>query len=144
MAELILTFDLARAQMISDNDRLHWAVEARRVTYLRRLSALQKRSRAGDLHMPLAQCVATWQAPTRRAFDSANWNPTVKALVDGVCTGPTKRRWPSALLPDDDNAHLVGPDPRFDPELTGTGKYRVTLTFTELAELPAVAPACPI
>lgn len=49
--------------------------------------------------------VTYWVHPTtNRRRDVGNWYPTIKACLDGIVD--------SKILPDDDDAHVIGPDPR--------------------------------
>lgn len=114
-----------KAQWINANHRMHWAPKA----------ALTKNWRAraralAQVHkLPLmtrAHITATVHKTTGRAYDVANLYPTIKAVVDGLVTD-------YGLLPDDDNAHLTGPDMR-------AGEKRdvacIVLTITPLPNGP--------
>jgi hypothetical protein len=60
--------------------------------------------------------------PTNRAYDAHNLLPTLKAAIDGLVD--------YGLIPDDTNAHLIGPDLRQG----GKGDPAIVLTITELEE----------
>ena len=60
--------------------------------------------------------------------DPANAYPAVKALIDGLVD--------AGVLPDDDAAHLDGPDMRLgdpDPRLP-TGHHRLTVNITDTTD----------
>ncbi len=61
-----------------------------------------------------------------RRHDAGNWYPTAKACVDGMID--------AGLLPDDADAHLVGPDMRPHPDVS-----RVPTIVFEIRDLEAVA-----
>lgn len=71
-------------QMINANDRLHYRVKQDIAAYLRELG----RQLCPDIDKPYDennQCHVTIyvHAPTGRLQDPANWNPTVKPILDG-------------------------------------------------------------
>ncbi|MGH3503177.1 MAG: hypothetical protein ACRDQA_20120, partial [Nocardioidaceae bacterium] len=74
-------------------------------------------------HLQRAHIVAVYQPPDRRRRDPANLYPAVKACVDGLVD--------ARVLPDDDAAHVVGPDMRLAPIARGG---RLTLHITDLTE----------
>lgn len=123
MSTTVLTF--ARRDLISDNDRLHYHAKARLIKRLRERAVIAWRM-AGSPKLDRARLDYTVSLPTRRAFDAANWAPTIKALVDGmVHPAPGVR----GILPDDDNTHLSGPYPHAaDPT---PGRYTITLEWSE-------------
>lgn len=110
--------------MLNLNQRMHWAKKAaltkhwRRLTYVNAMAADLPRN-LGRVHV-----VAHVTKPTSRAYDVHNLLPTLKAAIDGLVD--------YGLIPDDTNAHLVGPDLREG----GKGTLGVTLTITELTETP--------
>ena len=68
-----------------------------------------------------AQVDGIYEPPDRRRRDSSNWNPTYKAMVDGLVD--------AGVLEDDDHTRLVGPIPHIgDPHPKG----RIVLVITEL------------
>lgn len=79
---------------------------------------------AADLprNLGLVHIVAHVIKPTNRAYDAHNLAPTVKAAIDGLVD--------YGLIPDDTNAHLIGPDLRQG----GKGDPAIVLTITELEE----------
>ncbi|WP_087507907.1 hypothetical protein [Cellulomonas iranensis] len=130
---LVVVVDVHRAHLLSANHRGHWSVRRSVSRVLRDTAALELRRAIGPVSPPSA--VRPWMTrahvlvevawPTRRRRDVANVAPTVKALVDGLVTD-------GHLLPDDDDAHLIGPDLRSAPHLSGTpGMTRFTFRIEE-------------
>lgn len=90
-------------ELLNANDRNHWARHHRVTRHLRYTAAWLTRSQ----HIPAlgrAHIVAVYEPPDRRRRDPANLYPSVKACVDGLVD--------AGVLPDDDAAHLEGPDMR--------------------------------
>ncbi|TMS00128.1 hypothetical protein [Nonomuraea basaltis] len=91
----------AGVKLLNANDRLHWAAEARITKDLRTLGHVLA-LKAKIPHLERAHIVCVYQPPDRRARDSANLHPTVKALVDGMVSD-------AKILPDDSSRYLSGP-----------------------------------
>lgn len=70
-------------QMISTNDRLHHHTKAQLTQYLRQLAGLETPTTQFSPERPCRVIINVW-SPTRRTMDPPNWNPTVKALLDGL------------------------------------------------------------
>lgn len=133
MSSLTLVIEAPRRLILNSNDRLHHMDRWRRTQHLRQLAAAAKLDQAPDLRMAQATCRCLVTYPRRNKADVGNYYPSVKAIVDGIASGP-RGRWEWALLPDDDDRHLAGP--YLDPtpgETTGNGLYRFTITFEEKA-----------
>lgn len=107
-------------QWLNSNHRTHWAVRSKRTKAWRKTAGLV--ALAADLGTRDHIHVTAWiHKETRRRYDAANLHPTVKACIDGCVD--------AGVIPDDDNAHLTGPDLRMGearPDQPG-----VTLTITE-------------
>lgn len=114
-----------RAEALNANGRVHWAVRKARTKVLRDKGHVA----AIAAHVPpmtRAHLVITVTWPDRRRRDVANLAPTIKALVDGMVQG-------AHVLPDDDDTHLVGPDLRVAPGLSGTKRLALLrFDWTEL------------
>jgi len=111
----------AGMELLNANDRDgHWA-RRRRVTAALRESAgwLARCQRIPPLSR--AHVLAVYEPPDRRRRDAANLYPSVKACVDGLID--------AGMLPDDDSAHLDGPDMRIGGTCRGG---RLVLYVTEL------------
>lgn len=107
----VLRLNVPAAQLLTANQRYHWAEQSRRVKALKLLAQYGTRSylnRGLWSPVPAADITVHLRWPDRRRRDPANWAPTGKALVDGVVA--------AGLLPDDDWRHVTGPDIRIDME----------------------------
>lgn len=110
-----VTIQLAQADILTSNQRLHWAKRAKATKRLRETG----RDAAVFLTpVQRAHITVTVGWPDRRRRDVTNIQPTIKGLVDGMVD--------AGLLPDDSDAHLVGPDLR--AHVAGV-KGHVLLTF---------------
>lgn len=103
-------FTLVIKQTINANDRLHHHAKAKLTADLRRRgAAMWAQARAlGVEPMERAEVTAWVTWPDARRRDDANLYPTVKALIDGMTSGPNHKRageW-VGILPDDDAKHL--------------------------------------
>jgi hypothetical protein len=87
----------------SANARLHWAERARR-TRLWRNGANIRAQAARIPWLDRAHVVVEWLPPDKRRRDPGNLAPAAKAICDGLVD--------AGVLPDDDAAHLTGPDLR--------------------------------
>ena len=110
-------------EWINANHRTHWAVTGRRVVSWRGAAKLHARR----VHLPVglgrARVECAFQFTDARRRDVGNLAPTAKAIVDGLVD--------YGLLPDDDDAHLIGPDLRRGPK-SPDGIGLVVVTVTEL------------
>ena len=110
------------ADRVSENDRDHWRVKARRMKTIRLIGHLTARGRAP---MQRAELVARIGWPDRRDRDAHNIMPTLKAAIDGIVKD-------AGLLVDDNDRYLTGPDLR--PYLLGErGWVTIDLIFTEVS-----------
>lgn len=101
-----------RYEAINANHRGRWSRIAR-TRILRDKSAVMHRLAVWATHWiePHAHLTITVSWPNHHRRDVANLMPTFKALIDGAID--------AHVLPDDDDTHLVGPDLRVTPELSG-------------------------
>lgn len=86
---------------LTANQRLHHHPKAERTRNWRLRTALLARRLEP---MPHAHVTYWIHATSNRRRDVANYYPTIKACLDGVVD--------AGVLPDDDDRHVVGPDPR--------------------------------
>ena len=103
------------------------AQKARRTRALRVRAALAARA-ARIPPMARARITVHVHGRTRARTDPANAYPTIKACVDGLVD--------AGVLPDDDAAHLDGPDMRLGdpiPHLP-TGHHRLTVDITNTTD----------
>ena len=89
----------ARLELVSANDRLHWAVRNRRGQQLRKAAwALARQARIPLLER--AVITAEYQPPLiSRLRDADNLAPSVKYLIDGLVD--------AGVLPDDNARHVT-------------------------------------
>ena len=115
-------------EMITSNDRLHFAVKAKMTAYLRYLASLEVK-RQFDKFKPVFNktlfdkkhpcgVTITVLSPTNRRFDADNVQPTAKALMDGMT---------DAGLWTDDNNKVVKFTKYQYGGLSGTDKFRLIL-----------------
>lgn len=88
---------------ITSNRRFHWREKAR-LTRMWRTAAYLGARRAGIPHLERAHITAHVHRMRGGRFDPTNWADTAKAALDGVVD--------AGVLPDDDHAHVTGPDMR--------------------------------
>lgn len=131
-------FTLPLSQIISDNRRYHHHARARltRDLRLRGTAAWGHALSCGVQPMQKAHVTAWFTWPDARRRDDANYNRTLKALIDGLVAGLPNRPHKIGLLPDDDAEHLIGPDPRragVDRKLAKpVQQVRIELAFQEV------------
>ena len=105
-----MTVTVHATNLLTANQRLHHHRRAEITRILRGSAAsnavVQEVGRFDRAHVVVT---VTW--PDRRRRDVLNIAPTVKALIDGMTD--------AGCWPDDDDAHLVGPDFRVSGELSG-------------------------
>lgn len=117
-------------QMISANDRLHFAVKMNLTKYLRDLSYHQVDN---ELHLKCpvfsethpCNVVITIHPPTNRRMDPPNWYPTIKALIDGMT---------DAKLWDDDNREVIRAMTFICGNKTEDKKYHVSIGIESVAD----------
>lgn len=116
---------LPRAAALTANQRPNWRKKAALTRDLR-TRGRHAWNTSGLAAMDRAHLVVTLAWHDARRRDAGNWSPTVKALIDGMVTD-------AGALPDDDNAHLIGPDMRgeVDPAVK-PGTIRLTFDWRPL------------
>lgn len=122
-----LLFDIPKDMWLTENGahgHNHWAVSGKRrkLRATARATAPQGVRFDGKVHV-----TAYVQYPTNQRADPGNAIPTVKPLLDGLTD--------AGLWADDDSTHLVGPDMRREPGVTGTrGLHRIRLVIEEIED----------
>lgn len=107
--------------LLNSNDRDgHWARRQRITTGLRQIAGWMA---VAQEIPPLqrAHILAVYEPPDRRKRDAGNLYPSFKACIDGMVD--------AGVLPDDDAAHLDGPDPRLGEKYP---RGRIVLHITEV------------
>lgn len=118
-----LTIPKKNLEWITANQRLFWRVRSTRTKAWRTTTATIART-SGIPRMERAWIVAELSFGDSRRRDPNNWNPTVKACVDGLVD--------AGMFPDDDHKHITGPDLRFgDVVKRGSEYVRLLIYPTE-------------
>ena len=117
----------APCDLLNANQRMHWAKKAR-LTRDWRWTAHRRAQQASLSPLARAHITVTLSFPDRRRRDVNNYQPTAKAIVDGLVD--------AGVLPDDSDAYLVGPDMRAG-ERSSEGWVVVTVTIEALSEAAA-------
>ncbi|TMR06379.1 hypothetical protein ETD86_52835 [Nonomuraea turkmeniaca] len=108
----------AGMKVLNANHRLHWRTAAKITKAFRETAwLLLLQQKIPTIERAYVQGV--YCPPDRRVRDPANLQPTYKAIIDGLIA-PSKEgrkqqlagRLRFGLLRDDDDKHLLGPDPR--------------------------------
>lgn len=96
------TLPIARANLLTANDKLHWARRASLTKQLRRWGYFLGREGRGVECLRLARARVVFEVayPDRRRRDRHNLAPTIKAVLDGLID--------AGLLPDDSDGYLDG------------------------------------
>lgn len=115
-----LTFD-PPAAWINANHRLHHQAKAKLTKAWRAAACEAVNDGFNPVHYDRAHITVAYRFPDNRRRDVQNLQPTSKAIVDGLVD--------ANLIPDDDDAHIVGPDNRRERP---NGTPRVTVTIQEL------------
>lgn len=119
--------------LLTANQRLHHQQRARATRVLRHAGCVNAHA-AGIPRHERAHVTVTVAWPDRRRRDVLNIAPTVKALIDGMTD--------AGCWPDDDDAHLIGPDFRVSPDRSGLkGVTRLTFTIADATHRPGEEPA---
>lgn len=106
---LVLTISAPDVPLTA-NDRMHFRRKAEATRNWRLRAALLARREEPMQRAHVTYYVSHGDQHNRRR-DAANWYPTVKAALDGCVD--------AGLLADDDDRHIVGPDPRLGPVTQG-------------------------
>ena len=105
---------------ISANDRLHWAVKAKRVREIRTIAACYTRGHTAPTPAHLDVLIHRPKGGALR--DAENAAPTVKAALDG-CRD-------SGVIPEDDRRTIVAVTYRIAPKNRTDSNYLFEFTFT--------------
>lgn len=93
-----ITITLPHMPYLNSNQRLHWATKARKTRAIREAATLITRNLHQD-PMEAVEITAVVHPKTARRFDPHNFQPTVKAAIDGIVD--------AQLIADDDATRLV-------------------------------------
>jgi crossover junction endodeoxyribonuclease RusA len=92
---------------ITANQRSGWHARARATKQWREIAAWRAFRDLSGVRVQRARVVCELRFDSKRRRDPANWAPTAKAVIDGLVD--------AGVFPDDDSAHVVGPDMRLGP-----------------------------
>lgn len=95
---MVWVLDIPPGDLLNANERVHWAVRARRTRDLKRDAYVVAMSR-GVPRMDRIRVVGVVHPPDRRRRDPHNLYPTLKAYIDGIVQ--------AGVIVDDDAEHLV-------------------------------------
>lgn len=107
----------APCEPLTANQRLHHHVRAERTRNWRLRTAILARKLGPIPHAHVTYYVSHGDQH-RKKRDAANWQNTVKACLDGCVD--------AGLIPEDDDRHIIGPDPRLGPV---TDEFCLLLVF---------------
>ena len=117
-----ITVALPAMPYLNSNQRLHWATKARKTKAIRDAATLITRN-LRQQPMGAVEITAVIHPKTARRFDPHNFQPTVKAAIDGIVD--------AQLIADDDATRLVSVAFRAgEKDPSGT---RIDLIVTEVA-----------
>lgn len=110
-------------QLISANDRMHYAVKMKITEFLRNLSKttlLKNKTWDKPVFNEDNPCTVTItiDPPTSRRMDPPNWYPSIKALIDGMT---------DAGLWTDDNKDVIKAMTFVYGSVSGDGTYHITI-----------------
>lgn len=117
------------SQILTSNQRLHWAPKAQHTKDLRWASFLLATNYANHGQFDRAHIVVTVTWPDKRRRDVHNLMPTIKACIDGFVD--------AGLIPDDSDQHLVGPDLRVSDGPGVKGHVALSFQITQVDGEPA-------
>lgn len=105
---------------LNANQRLHWAPKAERTRTWRDLAKYTAKAAKLPTGLQRVHILAYVHKTDKRPYDAHNLYPTAKAAIDGLVD--------HGLIPDDTNAHLIGPDMRHGEKREQAG---ITITIKE-------------
>lgn len=120
-----LIVDVSPAHWVTENGPhgSHWALN-RKGRALKELGYLRCLNGARGVHMTKAHVTAYVQYPSNNRADPTNAGPTAKPIIDGFTL--------AGLWPDDDSAHVLGPDFRREQGTTGAkGLHRIRFVIED-------------
>ena len=127
MSTVSIILEVPTVQLLTSNQRLHWAVKAERTKLIRHRAYIAARDAITPMEAAHLTVGITW--PDRRERDAHNIIPTLKAAIDGIVQ--------AGLLPDDSDRYLTGPDLRVMSGVTGHRFVSLALVFAPRQPTPA-------
>lgn len=131
----VIHLAVSRDNLLSSNQRLHWATKARATKALREMAFVMcQHARPTRMHSATCEVVVTW--PDNRVRDALNLEPTIKACLDGIIGDLRTNPCSYMLLPSDSDQHLRKVSTSASPERTKTPGIAAYLTF-RFTEVPS-------
>lgn len=96
---------------ITSNKRLNPYAKARMVKDWREIASWRGHRDLGSLNLEKSYVVCELRMHAKRRRDPANWEPTAKAVMDGLVD--------AGVFVDDDHTHVTGPDMRIGKPAAG-------------------------
>lgn len=113
------------AVLLTSNQRMPWRPRARLTRDLRRITWALATNTIGPVGLDRVRIVATVHpGPRTSRFDPHNWQPTVKAAIDGLVD--------AGVLADDDATRVT--EVAFVAGPRAQQRTRLSLTITEVTE----------
>lgn len=106
-----VVIDRVGKKWITSNQRQGWHAKARMTANWRAIAAWRAHRDVGDAQIDRARVVCELRFAANRRRDANNWEPTAKAVMDGLVD--------AGVFPDDNTTHVIGPDMRLGPPATG-------------------------
>lgn len=125
----VIHLAISRENLLSSNQRLHWATKARATKAIREMAFVMCQH-ARPARMPAATCDVTVTWPDNRVRDALNLEPTIKAALDGIIGDSRTNPCSYMLLPSDSDKHLRKVSTSAAPERIKTPGIGAYLTFT--------------
>lgn len=116
----VLKLRFARLPRLTSNTRLCWQAEARRKSLIRKEG--RRQGRECGVKFGRAHATVVVHPKTHGRYDPTNWEPTFKALLDGLVS--------VGLLPDD--SHKYVPRVSFEPGTRTADGPRLDVIFEEV------------
>lgn len=112
--------------LLNDNQRLHYRKKADHIAAIRQATALIARNAKVPALDRIHVYYLIHPGKVTRRRDPGNWSPSAKAAIDGLVD--------AGVVPDDNSAHVLGPDPRLGQPAPN---IRMELVITDLTTMPA-------
>lgn len=116
----VLKLSFARLPRLTSNTRLCWQAESRRKSIIRKEG--RRKGRACGVQLARARATVIVHPKTYGRYDPTNWEPTWKALLDGLVD--------VGVLPDD--SHRFVPRVSFEPGTRAADGPRLDVIFEEV------------
>src|SRR5699024_10335942 len=110
-----LTLTIPDEYWLTSNQRLHWAVKAKRTKFIRTLAHVTAGNAFNGRTWQVAHVGVFVGYPTRAKVDPSNAAPALKAALDGIVD--------AGVLPDDNHEHVPSVTYMREPGRSGKGTH---------------------